>query len=121
MMPSALRAGFHHISRILVLSALQFHNVAPVGHTFAVLWQSMPKYVGHECHMDLFADRAQGLGGLANIASGSNEFRMGVTYRVFTYPATLHFVDERATRKLMINYSSAAAQHVHRETHYATS
>ncbi len=56
-----MRAGLYDIGGVLVASALQFHNVASVGDALAVLWQAMSKYIGHESHVDFFADWAHSL------------------------------------------------------------
>ena len=56
-----MRASFHYIGSVFVAGALQFHNVAAVGDALAVLWQAVPKYIGHESHVDFFADGAHGL------------------------------------------------------------
>ena len=74
--------------------ALQLVDVAGFSDALAVLWQSMPKHVGHENHIHFFANRADRLRGFTDVASSTNEFRMGITYRVFADAALLHFINQ---------------------------
>ena len=100
--------------------ALQLVDIGGFGDAFSVFGETMAKDIGDENNVHFFTDGADGLGGLADVASGANEFGMCITDRVFTDATFLHFVDERTPSKLMIDNADITSQHVNGETHTAT-
>ena len=120
MVPAAARASLHDIRGVFMTCALQLVDIAGLSDALAVLWQSMPKHVGHEDHIHFFANRTDRLRWFTDVASSANEFWMGITYRVFADTAFLHFVDQGAPCESMVDNADITSQHVDRETHTAT-
>jgi len=72
VVPPALRACLDHVGGVLVRGALQFLDVLAVDDALAVLRQAVPEHVGHENHVDFFADRAQRLRRFTNVFRSTN-------------------------------------------------
>jgi len=117
MMPTALNACFHHIGRVFVARPLQFLDVFAIGDALTMLRQARPKDVCDEDDVGLFTNRTSGLRWFAQMFCGANEFWVGVAYRFTTDSSALHFVDQCATRQLMVDDSDVTSQHVDGETH----
>lgn len=100
--------------------AAQLFNIAGIGDAFSVLRQPMAEHVRHENDIDFFADGADSLRWLTDVASSTNQFWVSVAHGVFTDASFLHFVDQRSTCKLVVDDSRVTSQHVNGETHTAT-
>lgn len=74
--------------------ALQFVDVAGLGHAFSVFGQTMSEHIGHQHHVHFLANGTHRLGRFSDVSSGANEFWMSITHRVFADPSFLHFVNE---------------------------
>lgn len=100
--------------------ALQLVDITGLSDALSVLWQTMPKHVGHENHIHFFANRANRFRGFTDVAGSANEFGMGITDRVFADATLLHFVDQGASCESMVDNADITSQHVDGETHTAT-
>ena len=97
--------------------ALQLHDVFSIDDALAILWKAVSKHIGDQSNVYLFTNGAQRLRWLPNVLGGTNQFGVCITDRVFAHASTFHFIDECASRQLMVDNSRTTAQHINGETH----
>jgi hypothetical protein len=96
---------------------LEFLDVFSIGDAFAMFRQTGPEDIRNKNNVGLFANGTCGLRWFSQMFCSANEFWVRIADRLTTDAATLHLINEGATRQLMVDNSDVTSQHVNGETH----